>query len=221
VVIDFARFFVPEVAEHLRQTETAPRTGQGVRREAAILSIDLRGFTRLARDLPPTELMALLGEYQSRFVPVIQRHGGKVDKYLGDGILASFGAINPNGTYAADLCRTVEELALAAEAWASERSRRGLPTPLVGMAGAAGDVVFGTVGHETRLEYTVIGEAVNLAAKLEKHTKREGVPVLLTRRTFDRAVAQGYRPQWPVEDKPGRAVDGIDDPVDLITFAPA
>jgi adenylate cyclase len=216
---DLSHFFAPEIAEQLRRTEIDPLAGQGVRRNAAILSIDLRGFTKLSHDMPPTELIALLGEYQSRLVPVIQRHHGSIDKYLGDGILASFGAVAPSASYAADLCRAIEELALTAQGWRMDREGRGLLTPLIGMAGTTGEVVFGTVGHETRLEYTVIGEVVNLAAKLEKLTKREGVPVLLTRHTYALAVAQGYRPQGAVEERSARSVDGVTDPVDLVALA--
>ena len=215
---DLARFIAPEIAEQLRHIEIDPRAGQGVRRDAAILSIDLRGFTTLSHDLPPTELIALLSEYQSRLVPVIQRHGGSIDKYLGDGILASFGAVAPNASYAADLCRAVEELVLTAQAWRVEREVRGLLTPLIGMAGATGEVVFGTVGHETRLEFTVIGEVVNLAAKLEKFTKREGVPTLLTRRAYTLALAQGYRPKAAVEERPARAIEGVANPVDIVAL---
>jgi adenylate cyclase len=215
---DLARFFEPAIAEQLRHTEINLTAGQGVRRDAAILSIDLRGFTKLSHDVPATELIALLGEYQSRLVPVIQRHHGSIDKYLGDGILASFGAVAPSASYAADLCRAIEELAVTAQAWRLERQGRGLLAPVIGMAGASGEVVFGTVGHETRLEYTVIGEVVNLAAKLEKLTKRDGVPALLTRHTYALAVAQGYRPQGTVEERSARSVEGVADPVDLVAL---
>jgi adenylate cyclase len=216
---DLARFFAPEIAARLRRSEIDPTAGQGVRRDAGILSIDMRGFTTLSHDMPPTELIALLGEYQSRLVPVIERHHGTIDKYLGDGILASFGAVAPNARYAADLCRALEQLTVTARSWRLERQKRGLPAPLIGMAGATGEVVFGTVGHESRLEYTVIGEVVNLTAKLEKLTKHEGVPALLTRQTYALAVAQGYRPKATIEERPGRSIEGVTDPVDLVALS--
>jgi adenylate cyclase len=218
VAADLARFFAPEVAKQLRDAQIGPLAGQGVRCDAAILSIDLHGFTRISHDLPPTELIALLSEYHARLVPVIERHNGSIDKYVGDGILASFGAVAPSANYAADLCRAVEELTAAAEAWVAERRKRGLAAPAIGMAGASGEVVFGTIGHETRLEYTVIGEVVNLAAKLEKHTKREGVPALLTRSTYALALTQGYHPQAAVDEVPARSIEGVTDPVDLVAL---
>jgi adenylate cyclase len=180
---------------------------------------DLRGFTVLSHSLSPEQLIAVLAEYQSRLVPVIQRHGGSVDKYLGDGILASFGAVVPSATYAADLCRAIDELAPVSELWRVERERRGVAAPAVGVAGAVGDIVFGTVGDVTRLEYTVIGEVVNLVAKLEKHTKNERVCALTTSSTYALALEQGYRPMQTTEIREGQKIEGVDDPIDLVVLA--
>ena len=216
---DLSRFFAPEVAEQIRHAEGDAGSIRCNGCRAAILMTDLRGFTALSRGLSAQELIALLGKYQSRLVPVIQRHGGSIDKYLGDGILASFGAVAPSTSYAADLCRAIDELATTAEQWRLEQEGRGLPAPKVGLAGAVGDVVFGTVGHATRLEYTVIGEVVNLVAKLEKHTKSERVRALTTRASYALALEQDYRPAQPAEIRTGRQVEGVTDPVDLVVLA--
>jgi adenylate cyclase len=191
---DLSRFFAPEVASQIRQAEMSLMAGQGARRDAAILSIDLRGFTKLSAGLPADELIALLGEYHACLVPIIQRHNGSIDKYLDDGILASFGAVSPSATYAADLCRAVEAMTEGGRQWREAREAAGKPAPRIGIAGVVGEVVFGTIGHESRLEYTVIGDVVNLAAKLEKHTKCEAVQALTTEETYRLAVAQGYCP---------------------------
>ena len=87
-------------------------------------------------------------------------------------------------------------------------------------AGAVGEVVFGTIGYETRLEYTVVGEIVNLVAKLEKHTRREKVRALTTLRSLELAITQGYEPQGRIEKRPGRVVEGVDAPVNLAVLAP-
>ena len=216
---DLSRFFVPEVAAQIRRAggDAASVRGEGCR--AAILIADLRGFTALSHGRSAEELIGLLGEYHARLVPVIERHGGSIDKYLGDGILASFGAVVQNASYAADLCRAIDDLANTAERWRREREGRGLPAPALGIAGAVGEVVFGTVGHPTRLEYTVIGEVVNLVAKLEKHTKTEGVRALTTGDSYAAALAQGYRAAGPPEVRRGRMVEGAADPVDLVVLA--
>jgi adenylate cyclase len=104
-------------------------------------------------------------------------------------------------------------------AWRAQRQDRGLPAPAVGIAGAVGDVVFGTVGDATRLEYTVIGEVVNLVAKLEKHTKSERVRALATHASYTLAMEQGYRPAQAIEIRSGRRVEGVIDPVDLVVLA--
>ena len=218
-ISNMSRFFAPEVAEQLRDAAEDAANGRGVASHAAVLMTDLRGFTALSQLLSPEQLIALLAEYQSLLVPVIQRHGGSVDKYLGDGILASFGAVVPRATYAADLCRATDEMAAVVERWRLERENRGVPAPAVGIAGAVGDIVFGTVGDATRLEYTVIGEVVNLVAKLEKHTKRERVRALTTRSTYNLAMEQGYRPARPAEIRNGANIDGIGHPVDLAVLA--
>ena len=141
-----------------------------------------------------------------------------MDKYLGDGILVSFGAVAPSATYAADLCRAIEDILETARAWRSDREARGLYAPPVGLAGAVGAAVFGTVGYENRLEYTIIGEVVNLAAKLEKHTKAEAVEALVTRQAFELAIEQGYQPRIVVEQRPARAVAGTSEPIDLVVI---
>jgi len=216
---DLSRFFAPEVAEQIRRGDGDPESMRCAGCHTAILITDLRGFTALSHGRSAEELIGLLGEYQSRVVPVIERHGGSIDKYLGDGILASFGAIVPNISYAADLCRAIDELTATAESWRREREGRGLPAPSVGIAGAVGDIIFGPVGHATRLEYTVIGEVVNLVAKLEKHTKSEGVQALTTGETYALALDQGYRSARAPEERTRREVDGVTDPVDLVVLA--
>jgi adenylate cyclase len=178
----------------------------------------MRGFTQIASSVPPNALIALLAEYQARLVPVIQRHGGSIDKFLGDGIMASFGAARPSDSYAADALRAVDDLLSEAEAWRAAREAEGRPAPRVGAAVAVGPVLFGAVGDETRLEYTVIGEAVNLAAKLEKHTKTARVRALTTAEAFALACAQGYAPIKDRTSLPQQHVAGVTEPVDLVAL---
>jgi adenylate cyclase len=214
---DLKRFFSADIAQRITGAEEPLQPGQGELREAATLFLDLRGFTVMAQDLPPREAVALLGEYQSRMVPIIQRHNGTIDKFLGDGILASFGCAKPTNQHAADALRVVDEVMAETESWSAQRSAHGLPPLRVGAAVAAGRVLFGAVGDETRLEYTVIGDPVNLAAKLEKHTKVEKVRALTTAETYDLARAQGYA--GAKELRTARAVGGVDENIDLAVLA--
>ncbi|NML15423.1 adenylate/guanylate cyclase domain-containing protein [Azohydromonas caseinilytica] len=191
-VADLSLFFDAAVARRITASEAALSAGQGERRQVAILFLDLRGFTPAAARLGPEGVIALLGEYQRLVVPIVRRHGGSIDKYLGDGILASFGAVAPDAVYAARALRAVDEIVRAVDGWRAARTRAGLAAPDVGAGLATGEVVFGIVGDGRHLEYTVIGDAVNLAAKLEKHNKAQGTRALATQQAYEQARAQGY-----------------------------
>lgn len=216
---DLARFFAPEVARRIRNEGLELRPGRAELREAAILFVDLRGFGRFVAAAPPQEVMSLLTEYQARIVGVVRRHGGSIDKFMGDGILASFGATRPSPTWAAEALRAVEDLVAEAASWRAERAARGLPAPAVNAALATGRVLVGTVGDAERLEYTVIGEAVNRAAKLEKHCKREGATAVIELEARRLAEAQGGRPAASWVARSGRRVAGLERPVDLLVLA--
>lgn len=217
---DLSRFFAPEIAERITQSERRITAGQGEKRDAAILSVDLRGFTTLAATMPADDVIALLTEYQARLVPVIRRCGGSIDKFLGDGIMATFGAAVETESYAADAMRAVDAILAEVDAWNAERRSAGEGPMQVGVSAATGRVIFGAVGDETRLEYTVIGDAVNLAAKLEKATKTEQVRALASAETWRAALAQGYIPSGAREERRDRAVAGVTERCDLVVLAP-
>lgn len=212
-VADLSLFFDDTVAQRITGSEADLMAGQGEQREAAILFLDLRGFTEAAMRLNPTQLIALLGEYQRLAVPLIRRHGGSIDKFMGDGILASFGAVAHDPACAANALRAVDALLQAVDGWREARSRAGQVAPDVGGGMATGRVVFGIIGGEKRLEYTVIGDAVNVAAKLEKHNKAEGTRAITTRVAYELALAQGY--VGGKELRESRTVAGIAAPIDL------
>ncbi|WP_119419535.1 adenylate/guanylate cyclase domain-containing protein [Desertibaculum subflavum] len=215
---DLKRFFSDDVARQITGADEPIKPGEGRICDVAVLFIDLRDFTRLSRDLPPEQTVALLADYQARLVPVVRAHGGSIDKFLGDGILASFGCARPSPTYAADALAALDAVMAEAARWSDERRSAGLQSIRVGAAVAAGSVLFGAVGDDNRLEYTIIGDAVNLAAKLEKHTKVEGVRALTDAATYELARRQGY-----AETKPAlpaaRPVIGVAEPVRLVVLA--
>ena len=216
---DLSRFFDPAVAALIRGAAMTIKAGEGEQRDVAILTCDLRGFTRLSTELQPDEVMKLLQDYQERMCPLIVDNGGSIDKFLGDGILASFGAVGASETPAADALRAADALIEAARQWAEARRAAGLMPLEVGVAAASGRVVFGAVGDGERLEFTVIGDAVNLAAKLEKHNKAEKVRALTDAATYELARQQGYRPLAEPELRRGRQVGGVADLVDIVVLA--
>ncbi|MFO1160018.1 MAG: adenylate/guanylate cyclase domain-containing protein [Reyranellaceae bacterium] len=216
---DLSRFFDPGVANRIRSAAMSIKAGEGEMRDVAILTVDLRGFTRLSTELPPGDVMKVLQDYQGRVCPLIARHGGSIDKFLGDGILASFGAVAPSATAAADALRAADAVLEAANRWAAERQAKGLEPLSIGLAVASGRVVFGAVGDGERLEFTVIGDAVNFAAKLEKHNKDEKTRALTSVATYDLAERQGYSAPAVRERRKGRNVAGVTEPVDIVVLA--
>jgi adenylate cyclase len=212
---ELSRFFAPEVAGEIRRADMALKPGDAVTREAAVMFIDLRGFTKLAARQAPGTTIEVLSEYHRRMVPAIQANGGSIDKYLGDGILASFGATRPSQTYAAAALAALDAVLEASDAWNADRVAEG-ETPLgVGAAVAVGPVLFGVTGDQSRLEFTVIGDVVNLAAKLEKHCKVVQRPALTTRTALDLARSQGFGGADAYTILPGESVGGVSQPLDL------
>jgi len=216
---DLSRFFDPGVAARIRGAAMSIKAGEGELRDVAILTVDLRGFTRLSTELVPDEVMKVLQDYQGRVCPLIAAHGGNIDKFLGDGILASFGAVTPSPTAVADALRAADAVLGVAGQWADERKAGGLRPLDVGLAVSSGRVVFGAVGDGERLEFTVIGDAVNFAAKLEKHNKEERVRAMTDAATYALAERQGYVAPKQRERRPGRSVGGVAELVDIVVLA--
>jgi len=217
---ELSRFFAPEIARKIRGSDQEIAAGSGEIREAAVVNFDMRGFTRLAETESPDRVMGLLAAYQHHVVPVVQAHGGSIDKFLGDGIMATFGAAAPSPTYAADALRAVDQAIAVTRRWREDLIARGLPCPEVNAAVASGRVIFGAVGDKTRLEYTVIGDAVNLSAKLEQHNKPLGVRAICDAATYERALAQGYVATATSRRVPGSKVAGVGYPVDVVVLVP-
>jgi adenylate cyclase len=218
---DLSRFFSPEIAERITHSEGWIEPGTGQTRDAAILHCDLQGFTRLSMEKPANEVISLLAEYQSRLVPIIQKHGGTIDKFLGDGILATFGAAVQTDHYASDCLRAMEDMMTETSNWAQERESEGLDAQVIRFTAASGQILFGAVGDKSRLEYTVIGEPVNLAAKLDKHAKEEKAQAVVTLGCYEDALGQGYTPVANSEIRAARDVGGVTGLIDLVILSPA
>ncbi len=203
-----ARFFDESVATRIRDADDDIAVGDGVRREAAILNVDIRGFSQMAAKMPPKSAVQLLSEYQAFIVPIIHRNGGTIDKFMGDGILASFGAVSECSTYCADALRAVDDIMHSLEKQEENNSLLAtLTADQINTAVAAGPVIFGAVGEKEHLEYTVIGSAVNISAKLEKHNKTLKTKALTTVSTYDKALLQGYKREIPPDVVSGEVAD--------------
>jgi len=215
---ELSRFFEPDVAREIIGAEDSLKPGDGREAHAASMFIDLRGFTKLAVTMPAGEVVALLNEYHSVIVPLIKRNGGHIVAYLGDGILVTFGAIRARPIFAADALRAAGELLDAHDRWTEQRATRGQPTLGIGVGVNHGMVAVGAIGDASYLEFTVIGDSVNSAAKLQNHTKVEGVRALTTRETRDLALRQGWDGARCGETLAHRDVAGVAEPMDVVVL---
>lgn len=162
----------------------------GARREVAVLFSDLRDFTTASENADPEELVRELNEYFEAMVGAVQAAGGVVDKYIGDSIMAVFGAPITHPDDAARAVRAAWGMERALGQLNAARAGRGLPPLRHGIGVHRGAAVAGNIGTPSRAQYTVIGDTVNVAARLESATKEQGVAVLLSQALVD-ALAAG------------------------------
>ncbi len=210
---DLSRFFDNSVAKGIRNSATPLKAGEGEKRRATIMMIDIRGFTTLAQKLDAPTVMQLLSAYHRQVVPVVQSHGGVIDKFMGDGILATFGTEGTSKAPAADALRACEEILADHATWReSEPVFAGMPQVAIGIGLATGMISHGAVGGGERLEMTVIGTAVNLAAKLEKFNKVLKSACICDGPTWIDAQRQGYRGSLSGKEVQCQ-VDGLKKPV--------
>jgi adenylate cyclase len=162
---NFERYFAPNVAAEIAQQQDAIRVG-GDRRPITVLFSDIRGFTAIAESMGPDAIARLLSEYFTEMVEVIFEHGGTLDKFIGDAIMALWGAPiahadDPDRALHAAIAmqRAIEDLN---RSWAAA----GRPEIGVGIGINYGEVFAGNIGSHRRLEYTVLGDAVNVASRL-------------------------------------------------------
>jgi adenylate cyclase len=158
----------PAIASELLRKKV---TLGGEQREVTVLFSDLRNFTRMSEALGPEEMLAILNHYFTRMAAIVEKHGGVVDKYVGDALMALFGAPVASADDADRALRAALEMTTALDELNQQWHRRGLPTVGLGIGINTGVVVAGNMGSEKRLNYTVIGDGVNVASRLEELTK--------------------------------------------------
>jgi adenylate cyclase len=167
-----ARYFSPNLVDELAN---ADRPVGAIRRsEIAVLFADIVGFTRLSEAIGPEETIALLREFHARMQATVFAHRGTLDKYLGDGLMATFGTPVPGPHDAADALGAAREMAAAIARWNDERRAAGGAPIEIGIGVHWGAVVLGDIGGENRLEFATIGDTVNVARRLEALTRALG-----------------------------------------------
>jgi adenylate cyclase len=189
----------------------ATRRGSGTTVRAAIMICDLRDFTRISDNWPRDDVIDLLNGYFDAMSEPIARHGGEILKFIGDGLLAIFPLSQPSAC--ADLLHAVAEARQAMVALNETNSETGREPLNYGIGVHVGDVMYGNIGSRTRLDFTVIGPAVNMASRLESLTKQLGRTVLLSR-----AFADFVESEFDLERVGEYPVRGFNDPIELFAY---
>jgi adenylate cyclase len=184
-----ARYMSKDVAEQLLHSDSDELGGKI--QEVSILFADLRGFTSFAESQDARETVALLNRYFTEMVDVIMAFGGTLDKYIGDAIMALFGAPFTAPTDAMRAVAAANEMVRALARFNAARAAEGDGPLQVGIGISTGDVVLGNIGSAKRMEYTVIGDSVNLASRVESATKHYGTPILFSEFTRQRLDDDG------------------------------
>ena len=183
--VGFTRYVSQYALEELLKLDQ-PITLEGERKKVTVLFTDLRNFTKLSEHLPPEEVLKLLNEYYEEMIEVIFNYGGTLDKFIGDGLMVEFGAPLEDNLQELHAVLAAIHMQLHLEKlsdkWESEGKRR----MLMGVGIHTGLAVIGNIGSEKRMEYTAIGDTVNVAARLEQATKKIDRHIIVSKTVYDK-----------------------------------
>jgi adenylate cyclase len=185
----FSRMVAPDVYAHLLADPASTRLG-GERREMSVLFSDIRGFTTVSESRRPEEIVSQLNEYFTRMVEVVFRHHGTVDKFVGDMVMALFGAPVTDPDHADRAVRAALDMLDALRDLNATWAREGRPCLQIGIGVNSGEMVAGNIGSEQMMSYTVIGDAVNLGSRLESLNKQYGTSLIISDDTRQRLKGQ-------------------------------
>ena len=183
-----ARYMAKEVVDKL--LESGEEVLEGTSQEATVLFSDIRRFATISERLGPRDTVTLLNEYFTDMVDIVFSHGGILDKYIGDAIMAVFGAPLSNPYDADNALAVAEHMMRGLRHFNARRQAVGEEPIDIGIGMSTGEVMAGSIGSLKRMEYTVIGETVNRAARLESANKHYGTNILLSADTAKRVKAR-------------------------------
>ncbi|MEM7061395.1 MAG: adenylate/guanylate cyclase domain-containing protein [Pseudomonadota bacterium] len=205
---NLARYFSPNVVEELSNNDDPLK--QIRTQDIAVLFVDIVGFTTFAAERSPEAVITTLREFHGRMEACVFQHHGTLDKYLGDGLMATFGTPSPGPKDAVNALKAAQSMAMVVEDWNRERAQASEPPIIASFGLHFGPVVVGDIGAN-RLEYAVIGNTVNVASRLEALSRPLGVRIVASEALVIEAKAQGATAA--VEDlhtAPPQNIRGID-----------
>ncbi len=185
----FGQYVPPELVDEMAKDPGAYSLA-GESRELTVLFADVRGFTTISEGLNPTQLTQLMNEYLTPMTHVIQKHRGTIDKYMGDAIMAFWGAPVHDPNHARLALLAGMEMLARLETLQDHFKAKGWPPIRIGVGLNTGEMTVGNMGSEFRLAYTVMGDAVNLGSRLEGLTKEYGVQMMVSE--FTRAAVPDF-----------------------------
>jgi adenylate cyclase len=185
----FQHYVPSKVVDEIAHDITKLRLG-GEKRELTVLFSDIRGFTSVAESLAPEELVKLLNTYLTQMTLKVFLHDGLLDKYIGDAVMAVFGAPIARPDHAKLACLTALDMMAALHELQEQWRRDGRPLLDIGIGINTGPMIVGNMGSETRFDYTVIGDAVNLGSRIEGLNKEYGTHILLSEFTYQQVKGE-------------------------------
>ncbi|MFN8411300.1 MAG: adenylate/guanylate cyclase domain-containing protein [Anaerolineales bacterium] len=205
----FSRFISPEMVDQMMSTQDLNSLNK--RSDVSIIFSDIRGFTTLSEKLAPEDVVALLNPYLEAMSEVIYKHGGTVDKYEGDAIIAFFGEPVHYADHAARALRASLDMRKSLEALRKKWAEEGRPNQIeMGIGINSGEVFVGLLGSAQRINYTVIGDNANLASRLQDLTKTYAWPILISESTY-----QSVKDEFETEFADAVTVKGKTQPVNV------
>ena len=179
----FQHYVAPTVVEHMLKTVDTLKLG-GDRRQLTAFFSDIRGFTGMSEQMPPEELVKFLNEYLSEMTQIILKYEGTVDKYMGGGIMAFYGAPLEQEDHVLRACKTAVDMLLRLKELRIGWEARGLSRIEIGIGINSGDMSVGNMGSRERFDYTIMGDNVNLASRLEETNKHYGTNIVISEFTY-------------------------------------
>lgn len=211
----FSRYVSPAVAEELMRDPDSVGLG-GSRKVVTVMFCDIRGFTAYSENKDPEEVVSRLNEYLTVMTNVIFRNGGTLDKYLGDGLMALFGAPVFYPDHIERALRTAVEIQQEINELNRRWSANNQPPLNIGVGINTGNALVGNVGSPERMDYTVIGEDVNLASRVEGLTKTFGTLIVISERSI-KLLGEHPNLPWNFKFLGHAEVKGFTDPIGVYT----
>lgn len=190
-----SRYISPLASEHLATAKKDGTAPDADTHQAAVMFVDMRGFTAASEHLSPGETMALLRAFHQRVERAVDARGGKIDKFIGDGALAVFGTAQPDPSDARRALACARDLAAETARWDESRRAEGQPSVRIGIGVHAGLITLGEAGGEAHRHLTVAGDTVNVASRLEAMTRERGVTIIASDAVVEAARAASAGPE--------------------------